>query len=212
MSCSGHSPPLSHTGQSSGWLISRNSTTELLGGLDALGLRVHDHAVLDRRGAAGLQLGDALDLDQAHAAGADGVAELGLVAEHRDLDVAVLGGVDEHRVLRRLHLEAIDREGDRLRLGPRHQASLTRSRARAPRRATRCGFELVAELRDHRADRHRHRVAEHAQAVADDVLLHGRHDLEVHRGGLAGSMRSSICTVQLVPSRQGVHLPQDSCR
>ena len=27
MSCSGHSPPLSQTGQSSGWLISRNSTT-----------------------------------------------------------------------------------------------------------------------------------------------------------------------------------------
>ena len=27
MSCSGHSPPLSHTGQSSGWFTSRNSTT-----------------------------------------------------------------------------------------------------------------------------------------------------------------------------------------
>ena len=27
MSCSGHSPPLSQTGQSSGWLMSRNSTT-----------------------------------------------------------------------------------------------------------------------------------------------------------------------------------------
>ena len=26
-SCSGHSPPLSHTGQSSGWLIRRNSST-----------------------------------------------------------------------------------------------------------------------------------------------------------------------------------------
>ena len=26
-SCSGHSPPLSHTGQSSGWLMSRNSKT-----------------------------------------------------------------------------------------------------------------------------------------------------------------------------------------
>ncbi len=26
-SCSGHSPPLSHTGQSSGWLTSRNSRT-----------------------------------------------------------------------------------------------------------------------------------------------------------------------------------------
>ncbi len=28
MSCSGHSPPLSQTGQSSGWLMSRNSTTD----------------------------------------------------------------------------------------------------------------------------------------------------------------------------------------
>ena len=28
MSCSGHSPPLSQTGQSSGWLRSRNSTTD----------------------------------------------------------------------------------------------------------------------------------------------------------------------------------------
>ena len=27
LSCSGHSPPLSQTGQSSGWLIRRNSTT-----------------------------------------------------------------------------------------------------------------------------------------------------------------------------------------
>ena len=26
-SCRGHSPPLSHTGQSSGWLINRNSST-----------------------------------------------------------------------------------------------------------------------------------------------------------------------------------------
>ena len=28
MSCSGHSPPLSQTGQSSGWLMSRNSSTD----------------------------------------------------------------------------------------------------------------------------------------------------------------------------------------
>ena len=47
-------------------------------------------------------------------------------------------------------------------------------------------LELLAELRDHRADRHRHRVAEHAQAVADDVLLDRGHDVEVHRRGLAG--------------------------
>ena len=37
-----------------------------------------------------------------------GRAELGLVAEDRDLDVAVLGGVDQHRVLGRGDLEAVD--------------------------------------------------------------------------------------------------------
>src|SRR5438067_9267696 len=35
------------------------------------------------------------------------------------------------------------------------------------------GFELPPELLDHRADRHRHGVAQHAKAVADDVLLDG---------------------------------------
>jgi hypothetical protein len=88
--------------------------------LDAVGLRVDDHAVLHRGRAAGLQLGDALDLDQAHAAGADGRAELGLVAEDRDLDVAVLGGIDEHRVLGRADLDPVDREGDHPLLGARH--------------------------------------------------------------------------------------------
>jgi hypothetical protein len=48
------------------------------------------------------------------------------------------------------------------------------------------GLELGPELLHHRADGHRHRVAEHAQAVADDLRLHGGHDVEVHRGGLAG--------------------------
>src|SRR5947209_4674019 len=47
-------------------------------------------------------------------------------------------------------------------------------------------LELVAELLDHRPDRHRHRVAEHAKAVADDLVLDRGHDVEVHRRGLAG--------------------------
>src|SRR3712207_1891081 len=51
----------------------------------ALRLRVHDHAVADRRRAARLELRDALDLDEAHAARADRLAELGLVTEDRDL-------------------------------------------------------------------------------------------------------------------------------
>ena len=87
----------------------------------AIGLGMDHHAVLDRGRAAGLELGDALDLDQAHAAGAHGLAELGFVAEHRYLDVAVLGRVDEHLALGGRHLEAVDRERDRLGLGARHQ-------------------------------------------------------------------------------------------
>jgi hypothetical protein len=61
----------------------------------------HHHAVLDSRRAGGLELRDALDLHEAHAARANGLAELRLVTEHRDLDVAVLGAVDEHRALGR---------------------------------------------------------------------------------------------------------------
>jgi hypothetical protein len=92
----------------------------LLGRLDALRLGVDDHPVLDRRRARGLELRDALDLHEAHAARADRRAELGLVAEDRDLDVAVLGAVDEHDVLRGGDLDPVDREGHRPRLGTRH--------------------------------------------------------------------------------------------
>jgi len=92
----------------------------VLGVTDALGLRVDDHAVLDRGRAARLQLGDPLDLDQAHAAGADGLAQLGLVTEVGDLDVALLGGIDEHRALDGLHLAAVDRQLDDLALWTGH--------------------------------------------------------------------------------------------
>src|SRR6476619_5955226 len=47
-------------------------------------------------------------------------------------------------------------------------------------------LELLAELLHHRADRHRHRIAEDAEAVADDLLLDGGHDVEVHRRREAG--------------------------
>jgi hypothetical protein len=80
----------------------------LLGGPCALRACVHDHAVLDGRRACRLQLRHSLDLHQAHAAGADRLAEFRLVAEDRDLDVAELCGVGEHHVLGRLDLAAVD--------------------------------------------------------------------------------------------------------
>ncbi len=108
----------------------------VLGLADALGLGVDDHPVLDRGRAARLQLGDALHLDQAHPAGADGLAELGLVAEVRDLDVALLGGVDEHGALDRLHLAAVDRQLDGLALWTWH-AEVIVSEREGDRRARR---------------------------------------------------------------------------
>ena len=92
----------------------------VLGVPDAVGLGVDHHAVLDRGRAGCLELGDALDLDQAHAAGAHGLTELGLVAEERDLDVAPLGGVDQHHSFRRRHLAAVDRQLDGVQFGTGH--------------------------------------------------------------------------------------------
>jgi len=86
----------------------------LLGHPDAVRARVHDHPVAHGRRARGLELRDPLDLDQAHAARADRLAELGLVAEHRDLDVAQLRRVDKHRSLGRADLDAVDHECDLL--------------------------------------------------------------------------------------------------
>ncbi len=105
-----------------------------LGLVHAGGLRVHDHAVLDRRRAARLQLRDPLDLDQAHAAGADRLAELGLVAEDGDLDVAVLGRVDQHQVLGRRDLAAVDRERDPVDRGAGHRLRSAPASARPARR------------------------------------------------------------------------------
>jgi len=87
---------------------------------DTLDLGVDDHAVAHRRRARRLQLGDALDLDQAHAAGADRLAELGLVTEVGDLDVGELSGVDQHRALDGLHFAAVDGQLDDLLLRSRH--------------------------------------------------------------------------------------------
>src|SRR6185312_15316639 len=87
-----------------------------LGVLDLLGAGVDDHALAHRGRARGLQFRDPLDLDQAHAAGADRLAQLRLVTEDRDLDVALAGRVVEHLPLAGEDLAAVDRQGDLARL------------------------------------------------------------------------------------------------
>ena len=83
-------------------------------GLGGRARRADDHAVLRRQRAAGLELRHALDLDEAHAAGADRLAEPRLVAEDGDLDARAERGLDEARALRDVHLALVDRDADEL--------------------------------------------------------------------------------------------------
>src|SRR6185312_4323655 len=85
-------------------------------------VRVHDHAVGDGRRAGGLQLGDALDLAQAHAARADAGPEPGLVAEDGDLDAGLGRRLDHREALGDRDLAAVDLQGDGVRLDGRHYA------------------------------------------------------------------------------------------
>ena len=98
--CSGHSPPLSQMGQSSGWLMSSISMTPccaLSATAEVSWVRT-TMPVGDRRRAGGQRLALALDLDEALPARADRV-EQRVVAEARDRDAEQLGGADHQRAL-----------------------------------------------------------------------------------------------------------------
>ena len=74
------------------------------------GGRAHDHPVLRAERAARLELRQPLDLDEAHAAGADRRSEPRLVAEHRDLDARGGRRLDEPQAARNLDLAVVDRQ------------------------------------------------------------------------------------------------------
>ena len=110
-SCSGHSPPLSQTGQSSGWLISRNSNTLARASTTSGVCGRDDHALGHRRRAGGLQLRHLLDLDDADAAGAVD-AEPGVIAVVGDLDAALDRRLENGLALFDRDLPAVDRQRD----------------------------------------------------------------------------------------------------
>ena len=79
--------------------------------------RADDHALARGERAAGLDLRDPLDLDEAHAAGADGRPEPRLVAEDRNLDPRRERRLDEAGPRRDLHRAVVDRQRDEVRHG-----------------------------------------------------------------------------------------------
>jgi hypothetical protein len=92
---------------------------------------LHDHAVGGGHRARGLELRHRpaahLDLDEAHAAGADRRSEPRLVAEHRDLDADLRRRHHERRARRHVHLAPVERDRDERDLGRRHQTGTTGS-------------------------------------------------------------------------------------
>ena len=212
MSCNSHSPPLSQTGQSRGWLVSRNSSMRLAG----LGhLRVSVLTTMPSPTGsvqAVMQLGHLLHFHQAHAAG--GLQrEPFVVAEGRNLDADLLGGVDDQRSGGRLDLAAVDRELDRV----SHVSPLPMCTSIAVVRARACQlpdvrFELVAELLHERRWSASPRRRPSGQNVRPSMFLASSpiRSMSV-RVPPPSSKRCSILRSQVVPSRQGMHQPQLSC-
>ncbi len=82
----------------------------LLGGARCL----YDHAVGRLQGAARLELRHAFELDEAHAAGADRIAEARLVTEDGDLDPGGERRLDDARALRDVDVALVDPDPDEL--------------------------------------------------------------------------------------------------
>ena len=77
---------------------------------DLVALGGDHHALGDRRGARGLQLGHLLDFHQAHAAGAL-QRQAGVIAERRHLDARALAGLNEERPRGNGEFLAVDSKG-----------------------------------------------------------------------------------------------------
>src|SRR5271165_1031508 len=78
--------------------------------LNLVALGGDDHALGDRSGARGLQLGHLLDFHQAHAAGPL-ERQAGVVAEGRHLDARALAGLNEERSRGNGEFLAVNSEG-----------------------------------------------------------------------------------------------------
>ena len=103
-------------------------------------LRVDDHAVGDGRRARDLHAAHALDLDQAHPAHADRLHAL-VPAEAWDVGAVLLRDLDQQLAARRLHLLAVDGDGDEVGAGRDrdHVTLVRRPLAHAVPRRCSCG-------------------------------------------------------------------------
>ena len=209
-SCSGHSPPRSQIGQSSGWFSSRNSRFASCAWAAGSLVNCVATAIPGRHGhrARGGELGLALDLHVALAARA-GRREVRVVAEPGDLDAELLGRPDDERAGGDAHLLAVDRERDRAgsRADLRGLVRLQGAAALADVRLV-----LLGEVLQARVDDRRGAVRERAERPEQDVACPCRPS---RAGPPRGRPRPRCARAPgwptSCPRGTGVHFPQDSC-
>src|SRR5690606_24487040 len=195
----------------------------LLGLGDGGALGVDDHPVVDRRGARGHEGGAprSLALDQTHAAHAHGGHAL-VPAEPRDVGPLVLGGLDQQLAGGHLVLHPVDGDRDRidhLALG-RHSLTPAWARLRGKGQPP---FLTWASTSSRKYSL-RAMTGETADGPSGQivVILGGQlrptlipSDTAMSRSRsialpCPSSIRRRIISIQVVPSRQGVHWPHDS--
>ncbi len=112
-SCSGHSPPLSHTGQSSGWFTSRNSRIPSWA-FFTFGLFVTASmpgATSMKQAGCKLEPLGPFQVDEAHPAHTHRL-HAGVVTKTGDVRPSPLGGGDEHLALLGSHLTPVEGDSD----------------------------------------------------------------------------------------------------
>ena len=133
--------------------------------------RLHLHLGGDMHVARGHQLGDALHLDQAHAAIACD-RQVRVIAEVRDLDAIAQRGLQQLLALGGFDRAIVDRE---------LHASSSNLQATVVQRAAVLDevFELGPKFLEEAQDRHRGRIAQRAQRVAENAFGDALQILEV---------------------------------
>ena len=236
--CSGHSPPLSQTGQSSGWLISRNSMMPCC----ALSATSDVNCVLTTMPSATSIVQEACGLGNPRPLPASGMStrhcrqaptgsssgwSQNLGIEMPRSSAARISRVPFGTLSWMSSMVSVTRfstsvEGPSSRSTVMPSLLLPRLRGRARTASSRRGRTDTRRARDVRRYSSRKclieemtgPVAKSPRAQNDRPAMLSHRSSSVSRSSelpSPRSSRSSTCTIHQVPSRHGVHLPHDSC-
>ena len=135
-----------------------------------------------------------------------------MIAEARHIGAVRIRDADDHLALARLHRHAVDLDVDEflshdsLALGQLHPRLVDDAAAAVIDHV----FELVPVVLEEALHRPGRRIAERADGVAFDAVGDVEQQVQLLAPRRPASTRRSSRFIQPVPSRHGVHWPQDS--